>query len=215
LPDDKKQKREVEDELTEPEEVLEGKDHGLEQMEKQLKLLETEADQLKKSLDEEKKGGEGYLNRIKYLQADFENYRKRMDREMKEVEDFSTTKLVRKLLPILDELELGITSAESAKDTKSIVEGIKMVLKNLTSILEGEGLHRVEAVGKPFNPELHEAVDKVEGKKSRDDIVIEEIRRGFIFKDRVLRPSMVKVEIAARSHNKANDEVKEIGEHEQ
>ncbi len=215
MPNDKNQERENEKGLTESEDVLGETDQELNHREKQLLQLGTEVGRLKKMLGEEKKTSEEYLTRIKYLQADFENYRKRMDREVREVEDFSTTKLVRKLLPILDELELAITSAESANDTKSIVEGVKMVLKNLTSILEGEGLKRVEAIGKPFNPEMHEAVDKVQGKKSSDDIVIEEIRRGFIFKDRVLRPSMVKVEIASRSHDKANDEVKEIGEHEQ
>lgn len=210
----KNEQKEAENEMSELEGVVDGKNQETTQMEKELKLLETNVNHLRKLLEEEKKRGEDYLSRVKYVQADFENYRKRIDREVKEMEDFSTTKLVWKLLPVLDELELAIASAQSTKDTKALVEGVRMVHKNLSQTLEGEGLRPIEAVGKPFDPRLHEAVDKVQGKKVGDDIVIEEIRRGFVFKDKVLRPSMVKVELASRPQNRNSGRVGEVDEDE-
>lgn len=210
----KNEQKETENDLSRLEGVVDGKNQETTQTEKELKLLETNVNHLRKLLEEEKKRGEDYLSRVKYVQADFENYRKRIDREVKEMEDFSTTKLVRKLLPVLDELELAIASAQSTKDTKALVEGVRMVHKNLSLTLEGEGLMPIEAVGKPFDPRLHEAVDKVQGKKVGDDIVIEEIRRGFVFKDKVLRPSMVKVELGSRPQNRNSGRVGEVDEDE-
>src|SRR5690242_3400765 len=90
-------------------------------------------------LDQEKRKSEDYLTRLKYLQADFENYRKRTERELREMEDFSTTKLMLKLLPVLDELELA-TAARQKDDVSAMAEGVAMVLKNLTAALEAEGL---------------------------------------------------------------------------
>lgn len=100
----------------------------------------------------------------------------------------------------MDELDLAVGSAEAAKS--SLTEGLKMVRKNLSASLEAEGIRKIEALGKPFDPTLHEAVDKVQGKRNVEDLVIEEIRKGYTFKGRVLRPSMVKVEISAKNEKR-------------
>jgi molecular chaperone GrpE len=165
--------------------------------EQEEKALKEDLDHLERTLEEERKRNEEYLTNLRYLQADFENYRKRMDREIRELEEFSTLGLVRKLIPVLDDLELAATSATKAEDA-GLVEGVKMVQKNLTSALESEGLQSIRALGKPFDPSSHEAVDKVQGKDNSEDIVIEEMRKGYTFKGKVLRPSAVKVEMAAR-----------------
>ena len=159
--------------------------------------LEADLDKAQKLIDEEKTRGEDYLAQLKYLQADFENYRKRVDREIRDIEDFSTSSLIRKMLPVLDDLELAIASAKKADS--GMVEGIAMVQKNLTAALRSEGLMPIEAVGKPFDPEFHEAVERVDaaGNNSRD-MVVGEIRRGYVLKDKVLRPSMVRVESAVK-----------------
>ncbi len=162
---------------------------------------------LQKLLDQEKRKSDDYLTRLKYLQADFENYRKRAERELREMEDFSTTKLVLKLLPALDELELA-TTAKSQDDGAGMVEGVTMVLKNMTAALEAEGLRPIEAIGKPFDPKLHEAVDKIESDREGEDIVIEEIRKGYTFRHRLLRPSLVKVELG-KKEGKDDKEVPE------
>jgi molecular chaperone GrpE len=158
---------------------------------------------LEKTLEEERKRNEEYLTSLRYLQADFENYRKRVDREIRELEEFSTLGLVRKLVPVLDDLDLAVATAGKAGD-KGILEGVKMVQKSLNTALESEGLHRIKALGEPFNPSTHEAVDKVQGNDASDK-VIEEMRKGYTFKGKVLRPSAVKVELAARREPATND----------
>jgi molecular chaperone GrpE len=162
--------------------------------------LEIDLDKAQRLMDEEKRRSEDYLTRLKFLQADFENYRKRVDREMRDVEDFSISGLMKKLLPVLDDLDLAVASAESNADGKSLLEGIGMVRKNLGSVLQSEGLDSIDALGKPFDPERHEAVERVDGTTQKEDTVVGEIRKGYIFKNKVLRPSMVKVESAVKNN---------------
>jgi len=167
-----------------------------------IERMQAELDRITNQLGEERKKSGDYLTNLKYLQADFENYRKRMDREFREVEEFSTSGLVSKLLPALDDLELAIATAEKSPETKVFMEGLQMVQKRLSATLESEGLKPIDAVGKPFNPELHEAVDRVQG-TGTEDTVLEEVRKGYMFNGRVLRPSMVKVEVAMKNNNRS------------
>ncbi len=149
-------------------------------------------------LERERKKNEALLTKLRYLQADFENYRKRTEKEIKDVEEFAVRSLVLRLLNVLDELELAIQNAEKSSPKREVVEGLRMVYKNLNATLEAEGLKSIEAVGKPFDPKLHEAVEKVQG-KSREDVVVNEIRRGFAFRNQVIRPTLAKVELAAKT----------------
>jgi molecular chaperone GrpE len=107
---------------------------------------------------------------------------------------------------VLHELELA-TAARQKEDDSAIAEGIAMVLKNLTAALEAEGLRRIEAIGKTFDPKLHEAVDNVDANRVGDDIVVEEIRKGYTFRHRLLRPSLVKVEVGMKQQDKDDKEV--------
>jgi molecular chaperone GrpE len=173
--------------------------------EQETKAIKQDLVNLEKTLEEERKRNEEYLTNLRYLQADFENYRKRVDREMRELEEFSTLGLVRKLIPVLDDLDLAVASATKAED-EGLLEGVKMVQKSLGSALETEGLQSIEAVGKPFDPSSHEAVDKVQGKDNSEDMVVEEMRKGYTFKGKVLRPSAVKVEMAARQQSAKGEE---------
>ncbi len=157
--------------------------------------LSEQMKELARLLDDEKKRSEDYLIRLKYLQADFENYRKRVDREIRELEEFSTAGLVKKLIPVLDDLERAVETASKGGD-KGMLEGVSMVQKNLSSVLTSEGLEPVDPVGKPFDPALQESVDVVKpgpGDKRGPGTVVEEVRKGYTFKGRVLRPSAVKV----------------------
>lgn len=161
------------------------------------RAIKADIAKLEKTLEEERKRNEDLLSNLKYLQADFENYRKRVDREIRDLEEFSTLGLIRKLIPVLDDLDLAVATATKAED-KGLVEGVKMVQKNLDSALEAEGLQEINAVGKPFDPSTHEAIESVQGKNNSQDMVIEEMRKGYTFKGKVLRPSAVKVETATR-----------------
>ena len=169
--------------------------------EQETKAIKDDLANLGKALEEERKRNEELLKNLRYLQADFENYRKRVDREIRELEEFSTMGVVRKLIPVLDDLDLAVASATRAED-KGLLEGVRMVQKNLGSALESEGLREIKAVGEPFNPSTHEAVDKVQGTDNPEDTVIEEMRKGYTFKGKVLRPSAVKVEVAAKRESR-------------
>jgi len=165
--------------------------------------MQEEIDRLLDLLQQERKKSDDYLNNLKFAQADFENYRKRMDREVRQIEDFSTAGLVKKLVPVLDDLDMGFTSAENNPQTKQFQEGIGMVRKRLLASLASEGLEEVPAVGRTFDPVLHEALDTVQGKGVKD-VVVEEIRKGYILKGKVLRPSLVKVELAMQKNSTEN-----------
>jgi molecular chaperone GrpE len=159
-----------------------------------------EVEALRKELAEQKKRSEELLTRLKYTQADLDNYRKRMERELKEASESLARSLLTRLLVVQDELDLAakhVDDQEQRGDT--LKEGIAMVRRNLRSSLESVGLERIESVGKPFDPTVHEAVEKVQGDSPGPDMVVEEVRPGFAFRGQLLRPSMVKVELGSKT----------------
>lgn len=148
---------------------------------------------LEEALKAEQAKSKDYLNQLKYLQADFDNYRKRMVREFQEVSQRSNEKLIASVLNVVDDLERAIETGKKIDSAGALLEGVEMVYKNLYAILEREGLTRIEAVGKPFDPNMHEILAKVPTDDHEDGIVIEEARKGFTFKGKVLRPSVVMI----------------------
>ena len=158
--------------------------------------LERRLEAAENALNEEKKKTENYLNRLRYLQADFENYKKRTKREMEEIANYGNEDLILEFLVVVDELELAIRNSEQGKVPEGLIDGLKMILKNVYRILERQGVMKIEAVGKPFDPTKHEAFSKVAIEGKKEDIVVEEIRKGFTYKGKVIRPSMVKVATA-------------------
>jgi len=161
-----------------------------------------------KLLEAEKKRSEEYLTRLKYLQADFDNLKKRFDRQEEQVKAYCTERLVIQLLEVVDELELAVKTGKSEDSAQALIEGVQMVLKKLKKILEIEGVSCIECEGKVFDPSIHNAVETVE----RDDVdgtVAEEVRKGYIMKNKVIRPSIVKVTV------KSSKSQKEKNKHEQ
>ena len=150
---------------------------------------------LEEQLQAERKCSQDYLTRLKYLQADFENLKKRCDRQMAEARNYGTERLVLELLDVVDELELALKTAQSADSAKLLIEGVQMTLKKLRKVLEQEGVFPIDCEGKIFDPSRHNAIATIE----RDDIdgcvVAEAVRKGYIMKDKVIRPSIVKVAV--------------------
>jgi molecular chaperone GrpE len=147
---------------------------------------------LEERLVQEQKAQE-YLRQLKYLQADFENYRKRTERELNELAVRCNEKLVAELLCVIDDLERALDSGKETEDASALLKGVEMIHKNLTRMLEREGLERIDAVGKIFDPKFHEIVVKIPRNDCEEGLVLEEVRKGFVFKGRVLRPCMVNV----------------------
>ncbi|MGD9131732.1 MAG: nucleotide exchange factor GrpE [Candidatus Bathyarchaeota archaeon] len=148
---------------------------------------------LSEELEAEQEKSKQYLNRLKYLQADFENYRKRVEKEVQEAVQRSNEQLIACLIGVLDDLESAIQAGETTENKAALLEGIRMVHKNLEKLLENEGLERLECVGQAFDPRIHEILAQIPTKEHESGTVLEEARKGFMFKGKVLRPSIVKV----------------------
>jgi molecular chaperone GrpE len=139
-----------------------------------------------------------YLDTLRRVQAEFENYRKRVIKEQTALVDRATSGLVEQLLPVLDSFELALKNVDtvSSEDIESVRKGVELVYAELLGVLEKAGLSRVEADGKPFDPNVHEAVMQEDG--DGEPVVTDVLRTGYTLKGRVLRPAMVKVTRAAR-----------------
>jgi molecular chaperone GrpE len=161
---------------------------------------------LQKLLDAEKKRSEDYLTRLKYLQADFENLKKRSDRQLEEAKKYCTERLVIQLLDVQDELELALKTAQSADSTQPLIEGVQMTLKKLRKVLEQEGVSPIACEeGKAFDPSCHHAVAAAERDDVEEGVVVEEVRKGYKMKDKVIRPSIVKVAVKSSKLQKEKE----------
>jgi molecular chaperone GrpE len=132
-----------------------------------------------------------YLDTLRRVQAEFENYRKRVIKEQTALVDRATEGLVEQLLPVLDSFELALKNADTAGSDESVRKGVELVYAELLGVLEKAGVSRIEADGKPFDPNVHEAVMQEEG--DGEPVVSDVLRTGYTLKGRVLRPAMVKV----------------------
>jgi len=126
--------------------------------------------------------------------ADFENFRKRMNREKQELTDFANQNLLIDLLPIIDDFERAIKSAETSKDFQSFYEGITLIEKRLSSQLDSKwGLKRFDSTGEAFDPNRHEAIQMEKADGIAEAVVQEDYVKGYLLKDRVIRFAKVKV----------------------
>jgi molecular chaperone GrpE len=139
-----------------------------------------------------------YLDTLRRVQAEFENYRKRVIKEQTALVDRATEGLVEKLLPVLDSFDLALKNVDAvdSEEIDNVRKGVELVYAELFGVLEKAGLSRVEAEGKPFDPNEHEAVMQEDG--DGEPVVDDVLRTGYTLKGRVLRPAMVKVTRAAR-----------------
>lgn len=131
-------------------------------------------------------------DRLLRKQAEFENYRRRTERERFEYAQFLAMDVVKELLPVVDDFERAVR-VPSADQNYS--KGVELIYQRLLEILKKLGVEPMEAAGKPFDPNLHQAVDRVETDEVPDQTVLEEYQRGYNFKGKLLRPAMVKVAV--------------------
>jgi molecular chaperone GrpE len=158
-------------------------------------------------LDAEKRRGEDYLTRLRYLQADFDNLRKRCDRQIQQVSQYSNERIIIQLLEVVDELELAVKNAQVTESAQTLVDGVQMTLKRLRKVLEQEGVTPIDSVNKPFDPSKHNAIAAEERDDVESCVVMEELRKGYMMKEKVIRPSIVKVAVNKNSQSQ-NKETK-------
>jgi molecular chaperone GrpE len=164
-----------------------------------------ELEALQAALDEEKEKAERYLGSWQRCQADLENYVRRAEQAKSETVAFANTALLLELLPILDDFERALTSVPTELDEQNWIKGIRLIYDKLKTALQAQGLAEIKAEGEPFDPYVHEAAGQMDGEEG---IVVEEIRKGYKFRDKLLRPSMVMV----GTGNKNNTEEENLEE---
>ena len=139
---------------------------------------------------------------LQRLQAEFENFRKRTEKEKAEFVKYAKAELMQKLLPTIDTFEIAL---KSTKDNEKFVKGMEMVYAQFVSTLQSEGLKPIESAGKKFDPYLHEVMLKEKSDKD-DGVVLEELQKGYMLNDRVLRHSKVKISERAEKKEAKKDE---------
>jgi molecular chaperone GrpE len=152
-------------------------------------------------VDAQREAKESY-DRFLRVHAEFENYKKRMEKERSELIKYANEGLIKQLLEVMDNLERALDQAEQNAHAEGLVEGVKMILKQMRDILGKHGVSEVEALGKSFDPNLHEAMMHELADDEEENTVIDEFQKGYILKDRLLRPALVKV--SKKSENKVD-----------
>jgi len=147
--------------------------------------------------DEAETRAEKYYRRLLRMEADFEGSRRRFRQEKEELIQRATEKVVGRMLPVLDDLERALQAAQTSRDLNSLVSGMELVHREFYKILENEGLRPVSALGSEFDPHLHEAIaQSVEEDPDLDNRVVQELQKGYLYHDRLLRAARV---VVARS----------------
>lgn len=142
-------------------------------------------------------------NLQKYLLAvaDLENYRKRVQKELEQERRYRVLPLAHDLLPTLDNLQRALDAARTTHDAAQLIEGVQLVARQLTDVLARHGMKPIEALGKPFDPNLHQAISQVPAPGQLPMTVVTECERGYTMHDRVVRPSAVIVAAPAEAAN--------------
>lgn len=159
--------------------------------------------ELESLLKEKTEHEETYLNQLKYARADLENLQKNTERRIDEGVTKEKERLIMQILPVAEELDLAVEEVRKVADI-NVLEAIEMVKRKLWNILHREGIRPIESLGKTFDPHLHEAVLEIETSEHPEGTVIEEVKKGYLIKEKLLKPSMVKVASNPNSHVKEN-----------
>lgn len=183
----------MEEEKKEHEKIIDDKFEKLKKIKEQIKKHKP------KKADEKEEKIEELTETLQRLQAEFENYKKRIDKEKEEFVKYTKADLILEILPTLDSFEMAL---KNASDKKKFIKGVELIFAQFYSLLESEGLRPIEALGKKLDPYKHEVLMKQESDKE-EDTVLEELQKGYMLNDKILRPSKVKV--STKPNQKSNE----------
>jgi molecular chaperone GrpE len=170
----------------------------------EVEVLRAELESIKSELRRAKESSESSLTKMRYLMADFDNYRKQMEKQLASKAESIKAELLLKFLNIRDDYIRALSMAKQSKSDKEVViEGLEGILKNIDLLLTSEGVREIEAIGTPFDPNVHDAIAYSERNDLAENTVTAEIRKGYMLNGRVLRPSLV--EISKIVKNSVND----------
>lgn len=163
-----------------------GKEELKKRIEELKKEIEKKNEEIKKLEDEKNR----YYEQMMRTAADMDNYRKYMEKEMKKVIESANEDLIKSLIDVLEDLERAVKAIKKDCGDAAAL-GIDLIYKQFFKILNVEGLKVIESTGRNFNPEIHEVVSVIEDKSKKNNVIIEEVRKGYVFKDKLIRPSAV------------------------
>jgi molecular chaperone GrpE len=147
----------------------------------------------KSALEEQQKKADENYQRLLRAQADLDNFRRRTRLEKEEAAKYASLGIIEQLLPVVDNFERAIASSQNNPDLDSLIKGVEMIFRQISETLEQAGLKSIDAVGEPFNPDFHQAIMQVESEEHEEGIVVEEVQKGYLLKEKVIRAAMVKV----------------------
>ena len=168
--------------------------------EKKAYIIIGEMQSATKRLVDELKKEDAYKEKIEQLEdkvmrqmAEFDNFRKRTEKEKTQMYEIGAKSIIEKILPVVDNFERGLATIPEEEKGSPFAEGMSMIYKQLMTELESAGVKPIEAVGTEFNPDFHNAVMHVEDEEAGENVIVEEFQKGYLYKDQVVRHSMVKV----------------------
>ena len=147
----------------------------------------------KKKKDKKDEKIEELTDMVKRQMAEFDNFRKRTEKEKASMYEIGAREVIEKILPVVDNFERGLAAVPEEEKESPFVDGMNKIYRQLLSSFEGMGVKAIESVGQEFNPDYHNAVMHVEDEEAGENVVVEEFQKGYIYKDTVIRHSMVKV----------------------
>jgi molecular chaperone GrpE len=173
----------------------------------------SELEKLQSKLEEAEKKVEDNYDQLLRTKAEFQNYKKRMEKEKNDIIQYAGEKIFRELiLFIIDNLEMTLINAIESQNNKAIIEGMEMILNQLTKDLDRFGVKQIESLGKTFDPTIHEAVSQTINSETTENSITEEIQKGYMYYDRLLRPAKVCVSIPPKEEEENKGDKKPLEE---
>ncbi|MEE9165159.1 MAG: nucleotide exchange factor GrpE [Nitrospinota bacterium] len=157
------------------------------------KLFKKETEKLKTEIDAKDKESKENFDKFLRLNAEFENFKKRTQREKADSFKYASEKVIRDMIPVIDDLERALQATQNNDKVEDLSKGVEMIMNQIKNILESIGAKQFNSLDQVFDPNKHEAVSKVVTTEHEHNTIIEELRKGFMFHDRLLRPAMVVV----------------------
>jgi molecular chaperone GrpE len=188
-----KESKRIKMKLNEEQELSE---EELEEISDTVEILEEEFETKRKKTEEVLAGKKKeYLTALQYLKAEFENYKRRAEKEKQEFADWRIEGFIQDLMPIKDALEVAIGHAKENAQSEGLIRGVEMTVQQINEFLKREGIEEIKAEGAQLDPFRHEVVSKEVVKNHPENTVIEVVRKGYLFREKVIRPAMVKIAI--------------------
>lgn len=153
----------------------------------------SELETLKAQLDDKSKKSEEYLAMLQRTTAEFDNFKKRTAREKESLYSEAICDVISAFLPVVDNIERAIKVCSKDSDNQSLHEGVEMVIRQVKEVMKNLDVEEIECMGKSFDPQLHNAVMHIDDENVAENIIVDEFQKGYLYKDKVIRHSMVKV----------------------